>query len=107
MKSKLTGLTALLAAIALLVSACGGKDGQPGKTGEPQPAPEVKKDPFTLSVFGFGVKEEEFNDRFRTHLEKSSLTLRSNIYPPTRATRCPNLCRAAKRPTSSGPTCRT
>ncbi|GAA3399678.1 ABC transporter substrate-binding protein [Paenibacillus hodogayensis] len=48
------------------LSACGSDKEQPGAAN----TPERKKDPITLSVFGLGVKEEEFNDRFRGELSK-------------------------------------
>lgn len=98
MKSRYIGLTALLAATSLIVSACGGKDGQPGTTGGPKAAPEVKKDPITLSVFGLGVKEEEFNDRFRAHLEKKFPYITFKYISPDKGNSLPELVARGETP---------
>lgn len=71
--------------VVFMLSACGEKEGSPEvqpnagtpstenkpETEQPQEKPEVpvKKDPITLTIFTEGVSPEEFDSRFRDHLE--------------------------------------
>ncbi|GAA3412245.1 ABC transporter substrate-binding protein [Paenibacillus hodogayensis] len=70
MKRKIS--TTLLCGVAIIaLSACGAKKEEAGGTAQTPKAPEVKKDPFTLSVFGFGsAQDNEFDQRYREVLER-------------------------------------
>ncbi|TNJ59406.1 extracellular solute-binding protein [Paenibacillus hemerocallicola] len=62
-----------LCAMLLVLSACGGQnnDAQQGGSAEQTPKAPVKKEPITLSVFGFGTAQDnEFDQRYRKTLEE-------------------------------------
>ncbi|MEF3312395.1 extracellular solute-binding protein [Paenibacillus sp. GYB004] len=102
MSFKAIGSALMLGVTVAALSACGGESRQPG-TAEPQPAAppkaeEAKKDPITLSVFGLGVKEEEFNDRFRSVLEKKFPHITLNYIPPDKGNSLPELVARGETP---------
>ncbi|TMV52773.1 extracellular solute-binding protein [Paenibacillus mesophilus] len=75
------------------LSACGADKEQPGAAGAPE-----KKDPITLSVFGLGVKEEEFNDRFRGELTKRFPYITFKYIPPDKGNSLPELVARGETP---------
>lgn len=91
--NKKFGLSLLVGLTMFTLAGCGGGNGQAGSgqtpgtttqspTTAPTATPEVKKDPITLTVFGLGVQEQEFNDRFRAVLEKKFPYIKLQYIPP-------------------------
>lgn len=95
MKNKI-GLFAWTGLAVLALSACSSGGSSP-KEGDAQP-PEAPKAPITLSVFGLGVKEEEFNDRFRTALEKKFPHITFKYIPPDKGNLLPELVARGETP---------
>lgn len=101
MKKKL-GLTLVLGGAMLALSGCGGSNGQsaqenPQTSASPQ-TPEAKKEPITLTVFGLGVPEQEFNDRFRAALEKKFPYITFKYIPPDKGNSLPELVARGETP---------
>lgn len=59
--------TGMLVSLALATACSSGGGDKPGESPD---KPEVKKDPFTMTIYAAGVKPEEFDSRFRTTLEQ-------------------------------------
>lgn len=94
------GLPLGLAAVIVALTACGG--GGEGGSGASDPnetkAPEAKKDPITLSVFGLGVPEQEFNERFRGPLETKFPYITFKYIPPDKGNSLPELVARGETP---------
>ncbi|TMV52803.1 extracellular solute-binding protein [Paenibacillus mesophilus] len=87
------GPAALLGLTMIALTACGGGGNTDGtqNSADTSKTPEVKKDPITLSVFGLGVKEEEFNDRFKGVLEKKFPYITFKYVAPDKGNSLPEL----------------
>ncbi|MEF3303130.1 ABC transporter substrate-binding protein [Paenibacillus sp. GYB003] len=94
------GLSLGLPAVMIALTACGGGGGGGSGASEPNEAkaPEVKKDPITLSVFGLGVAEKEFNERFRAALEKKFPYITFKYIPPDKGNSLPELVARGETP---------
>lgn len=95
MKKKL-GVLALSGMAVLALTACGGGEKTPAEGGAK--SPEAPKDPITLTVFGLGVKEEEFNDRFRAALAKKFPHITFKYIPPVSGNLLPELVARGETP---------
>lgn len=83
----------LLLGLSMTLTACGG-----GKERSKEADAPEKKEPITLSVFGLGVKEEEFNDRFRGELEKRFPYITFQYVPPDKGNSLPELVARGETP---------
>ncbi|WP_158606655.1 ABC transporter substrate-binding protein [Paenibacillus ginsengarvi] len=100
------GLPLILGLSMIALTACGGSSGgglgsegrEASKTPLTGPSPEVKKEPITLTVFGLGVPEQEFNDRFRAALEKKFPYITFKYIPPDKGNSLPELVARGETP---------
>lgn len=104
MKKKMAAAL-IVGGAALVLSACGSvgqePNGQPTsqtpETGK-EPVKEQAKEPITLSVFGLGVPEKEFNERFRGALEQKFPHITFRYIPPDKGNSLPELVARGETP---------
>lgn len=110
--SQMKWVTTLLLAMVFILAACGGNEASPGDTstnlpGEnnqtpspttPTPEPAKPKTPYKMIIHGGGVKPEEFDDRFRSVIEKKFEHITFEYYQSGKGTTMSELVAAGEIP---------